>query len=83
MLKMPLVPKVPVVKAFVVITELHGVRKILEGLKRNKTPRFDKKPQTPHGPHFLTHLWMNKHQGWGMFISLFGNNLETFHKLYF
>ena len=40
--KMPLVPEVPVVKVIAVITDPFEVNKILECLKRNNTPPFDK-----------------------------------------
>jgi hypothetical protein len=40
--KMPLVPEVPVVKVVAVITDPSEVNKILECLKRNNAPPFDK-----------------------------------------
>ena len=39
---MPLVPDVPVVKVIAVITDPHEVREIVECLKRNKAPPFNK-----------------------------------------
>ena len=40
--KMPQVPEVPVVKVTAVITDPSEVNKILECLKRNHAPPFDK-----------------------------------------
>ena len=42
MSKMPLVPEVLVVKVIAVITDPFEVNKILECLKRNNAPPFDK-----------------------------------------